>query len=319
MRKQRLKGTKIKLLISFFAIIFSCSAVSDIFQSNEQLAKDAYDKGQVYKQYTLLYANPVAIKVFDIDKTSIEINETTLYLIKHEYGYVMLAAEKNNTIVRDLFHRKQSLKEQPAYVMTTFVPTVEKVGRRSKRLFTNVTVDLYTDFLRAVPKDAIIGSEYVSLKRFNDSQVVKHLIGFGGIIISIFLWITCTKRIKQNLKMYTIFEEYFPEVTFGYGIIASNASYKDKKLHLYVYKDTLIVNQKSFIFIPLEEIASINYTTYIRKVKNSTVTIFQLSVKKTNRQTISLVENARNLKLRVVLFYEYLEKHNSKIRRNMSI
>lgn len=242
MRKSLTKGTKGKLffaiLLLFLGIYLSLNVFKDYNSQVVELLKTKriYTPSNPNGQHVLL--------VSSIQKTNLEIDGKSFYLVENPSGFVFVEAKPDDE------HIQNTLNDLPKhrFLLVSNVNEWEMIGRRrSRRKFFHITRELKEDmtfeFQRLYPNgdlNQLDTSHYVSRLKYNKTELIGRIIAIVLCLLGVGLAIITRNNILENKKTYDLLRVKYPELQGNWKEIQQHAKLIDKPLGLYVYKDTLI-------------------------------------------------------------------------------
>lgn len=264
MRKDITLGSKKFFIIGIILVYICYLAIMAKFESKESVVFDKLADGEIYSLST---KSEVVLRVLDIEKTNIELDDNIFYLVEHDNGLVMVLAEKDDKEIQELMDNREKLTTDSYYLIgKNKKKTERKGGRRSKRTVTNVSDKLQENFKYIVDTSynfsekedkQLIPYSYVSLPEYDSSKNFSFWFGIGLGIIGILCFMASVRTVRRNKMHYDKLYEYHPETYRNMSIIKTDAEYFNKKLKLAIYKNSLITFNRNFFIENINNIDKI--------------------------------------------------------------
>ena len=212
--------------------------------------RELYEHEIIYKMEN--DSSSTSIKVLDIDPKSLEIDDETYYLVKHNYGVSFLRTDASE--IKQILEFKEALSEKTNalassdfYLNIRVVPEKKKTGRSSVK--THITQEMKEAFEKKfklsplsvqAPLDKLDTKHFLTITnsaaRFVD--IVMFIVAVVFFVI-VFAWqIIRVRRIKKH---YARFDELFPDYQYDMKRLLDDAEYLDEKLGVLV-KDGILVS-----------------------------------------------------------------------------
>ena len=305
MRKSYLKGTRILILFTLVAWVFTIAAIVGTIKP---YFGNFGDKTQNTEKYRTGLDGYAYIKLLAIQETNIEDSKILsegekFYLVQYEDGYIMMKStpEKIQEILgkHDLVDGKLVFADSyDIYVDIDGEREMSSGGKHSSSK-PNVSNELREKFKKAykesdlpIVKSPLNNSAWKN--EFNEKIYIRTLntmdsiisFVFSGILTMIALIMTFNiiKRIRSNISSYnTLFYKY-PETRYDMDLIVRDANFINKELKIIVYKDLLIIYKTTFIVEEISDIEKILFRKNSAKGKNEHTLIYSTHIDNKNRE-----------------------------------
>ena len=305
MRKSYLKGTRILILFTLVAWVFTIAAIVGTIKP---YFGNFGDKTQNTEKYRTGLDGYAYIKLLAIQETNIEDSKILsegekFYLVQYEDGYIMMKStpEKIQEILgkHDLVDGKLVFADSyDIYVDIDGEREMSSGGKHSSSK-PNVSNELREKFKKAykesdlpIVKSPLNNSawknefnEKIYIRTLTTADTVYSFIGLGFfIMITLVMTTNVIKRIRSNINSYnTLFYKY-PETRYDMDLIVRDANFINKELKIIVYKDLLIIYKTIFIVEEISDIEEMLFRKNSAKGKNEHTLIYNTHFDNKNRE-----------------------------------
>ena len=305
MRKSYLKGTRILILFTLVAWVFTIAAIVGTIKP---YFGNFGDKTQNTEKYRTGLDGYAYIKLLAIQETNIEDSKILsegekFYLVQYEDGYIMMKStpEKIQEILgkHDLVDGKLVFADSyDIYVDIDGEREMSSGGKHSSSK-PNVSNELREKFKKAykesdlpIVKSPLNNStwknefnEKIYIRTLTTADTVYSFIGLGFfIMITLVMTTNVIKRIRSNINSYdTLFYKY-PETRYDMDLIVRDANFINKELKIIVYKDLLIIYKTIFIVEEISNIEEMLFRKNSAKGKNEHTLIYNTHFDNKNRE-----------------------------------
>lgn len=135
--------------MKLFKYIVACCCLIAIFYNSYQLILPDNIEGNIYYKLGKIYSDEknngdYAVRVNYIEKVFEDDDKLTIYIIKHDEGYIPLITHKNDEYIDEIYAKKNNLKETAYYIAVKSVP---KYSTGYYGVEDNISVDLENTFI----------------------------------------------------------------------------------------------------------------------------------------------------------------------------
>lgn len=311
MRKSLTKGTKGKLFLAIFFLLWSIVIGWGTFKNYNNQVVDMLQARRIYTPDT--FRGSSVLLVSSIKKTDLEVEGKKFYIVEQPHGFVFVEASPED------IHIQNTLNELPQhrFLLVSGIDEWEMVrtGRRSRRKFYYITdsfrEDMISEFKRLYPNadvNQLDTMHYASRSKYDSSEFWARVILIILFLVGVGLAFVTRDNIRENKKTYDWLRTKYPELAGNWQAIKQHAKLIDKRLGLYVYKDTLISWNVGVRCIDFNDIKSMRAEQVVVRHKRSVSYYYVLKIVRKKGKAIDLNFSYRFKKVTPVEINAFLDK-----------
>lgn len=310
MRKSLTKGTKGKLFSALFLLFWSIVLSFSFFKDYNGKVADALRRKDVYTPEN--FRGDSVVLISSIKKTDLEVDGKFFYIVEQPHGFVFVEATPNDS------HIENSLNDLPKnrFLLVSGVDEWEYTGsRRSRRKFYHITwrfrEDMIREFQRLYPHADINQLDilhYASRSKYDTGEFWESIILIVLFLIGVGLAIITKNNILENKKTYDLLRTKYPELDGNWKAIKQHAKLSDKKLGLYVYKDSIISWNVGVRAVHFADVKRMRADKVIVQQKRGAYIYYVLKVVRKKGKAIDFKFSYRFKKITPVEINAFLEK-----------
>lgn len=310
MRKSLTKGTKGKLFFAILLLFLGISLSLNVFKDYNSQVVDLLRNKRVYTP-----SNPIGQQVLlvsSIKKTDLEIDGNFFYIVESPQGFVFVETNPNDSHIQNTINNLPKHR----FLLVSGVDEWEYTGgRRSRRKFYHITwrfrEDMVQEFQRLYPNADISQlntTHYVSRPRYDKSELIGRIIAVVLCLVGVGLAIITKDNILENKKTYDLLRTLYPELDGNWQAIPQHAKLSDKKLGLYVYKDSIISWNVGVRAVNFADVKRMRADKVIVQQKRGVYIYYVLKVVRKKGKAIDFKFSYRFKKITPVEINAFLEK-----------